>query len=208
MGQPADDIASTSLVPEVDSGPWELALLADQLSSALQEVVYLRNDFRSNSRNPTGVRVVDTVSAISRAVGALEDFQQLIKTLEVQFSPSSQIAAFGALGRQGDDTAISRISNRIIECYISFLDWAAALRETIVPVNARAAYREISVLAEIPLLAIESFVSDLQTTIETLEQDHTEKPFDDFRNTLVIAVTMDGATRSSSKVVIPCEMAP
>ena len=202
MGQPANDMPSTSLVPEVDSGPWELALLADQLSRALREVEYLRNDFRSNSRNPTGVRVVDTVSAISRAVGALEDFQQLIDTLEVQFSPSSQIAVFGALGRRGDDTAIARISSGIIECYISFLDWAAALRGTVVPVNARAAYREISVLAEIPLLAIESFVSDLQTTIEMLEQEHAERPSDDLRQTLVISVTMDDAIMAPAKAAI------
>ena len=163
-----------------DSGPgWEYLLLAHSLADAIDSHESEYTDFVLGYAAPTGQRITDPVELTREASARADETRTAVSNIERLFAPAAIEAALGAPGQSGNPTIIRQLTTRIADVYGSLLAWAAAVRGTEVPSEARSFFDALALLVATPIEEMRAFstklVADTEEVIADIRADRPQK---------------------------------
>ncbi len=118
---------------------------------------------------------------------ALAAGDNAVKLLDPQVTES----AFGPLGQPGDPARIQYLGQRLVAVYEEFLDWAARVRDLVVPDSLERAFEIAATFMDTPIFEIREFMDQFITAAERLPKQLAEDGDTPIAQTFTLTLSVD-----------------
>jgi hypothetical protein len=146
---------------------WEYLLFASVLAQGKAALEAKWLDYQVRYVRPVGPPL-DNVQAVAFIQHAMSDIKGVPPNVERVLDPQVQERAFGAPGFPGDPIQIEYMSQRIIEIYETFLDWAARIRGAVVPEEFGRLFELVALLVDEPVNQIRAFIDKTVAEVDRI----------------------------------------